>query len=72
MTNRELAGMVDDIIKSTGVTKTHIARQLKVSRQQIDNLLSKQNFSINDANRILNVIGYEVTDVSIKKIEKNQ
>ncbi len=72
MTNRDLANLVDDTIKNTGVTKMHIAKQLKVSRQQIDNILSKQNFSVDDANRLLNVIGYEVDKVSIKTLEKNQ
>ena len=72
MTNRDLANLVDDTIKNTGVTKMHIAKQLKDSRQQIDNILSKQNFSVDDANRLLNVIGYEVDKVSIKTLEKNQ
>ena len=48
MTNRDLANLIDDTIKNTGVTKTHIAKQLNVSRQQIDNILAKQNFSIDD------------------------
>lgn len=72
MTNKELSSLVNDTIKNTGITKMHIAKQLKVSRQQIDNILAKQNFSVDDANKLLNVIGYEINSVSIKKIEKNQ
>lgn len=72
MTNKDLANLVDDTIKNTGVTKMHIAKQLNVSRQQIDNILAKQNFSIDDANRLLNVIGYEIDTISIKILEKNQ
>ena len=72
MTNKDLASLVDDTIKNTGVTKMHIAKQLKVSRQQIDNIFAKQNFSIDDANKLLNVIGYEIDSVSIKILEKNQ
>lgn len=72
MTNRDLATLVDDTIKNTGVTKMHIAKKLNVSRQQIDNILAKQNFSVDDANKLLNVIGYEIENVSIKIIEKNQ
>ena len=72
MTNRDLATLVDDTIKNTGVTKMHIAKKLNVSRQQIDNILAKQNFSIDDANKLLNVIGYEIDNVSIKIIEKKQ
>lgn len=72
MTNRDLANLIDDTIKNTGVTKMHIAKQLNVSRQQIDNILAKQNFSVDDANKLLNVIGYEIDSVSIKIVEKNQ
>lgn len=72
MTNRDLANLIDDTIKNTGVTKMHIAKQLNVSRQQIDNILAKQNFSIDDANKLLNIIGYEIDRVSIKILEKNQ
>ena len=68
MTNKDLANLVDNTIKETGVTKMHIAKQLKVSRQQIDNILAKQNFSIDDANKLLNVIGYDIDFVSIKKL----
>lgn len=69
MTNKDLAKLVDNTIKNTGVTKIHIAKQLNVSRQQIDNILAKQNFSVDDANKLLNVIGYEIEKISIKKIE---
>ena len=72
MTNKDLANLVDSTIKETGVTKMHIAKKLNVSRQQIDNILAKQNFSIDDANKLLNIIGYEIEKVSIKILEKNQ
>lgn len=72
MTNKDLSKLVDDTIKESGVTKMHIAKKLGVSRQQIDNILAKQNFSVDDANKLLNIIGYEIDNVSIKIIEKNQ
>lgn len=72
MTNKDLIALVDDTIKNTGVTKMFIAKKLGVSRQQIDNILAKQNFSVDDANKLLNVIGYEIDNISIKKLEKNQ
>lgn len=68
MTNKELSKLVDDTIKETGVTKMHIAKKLNVSRQQIDNILAKQNFSVDDANKLLNIVGYEIEKVSIKKL----
>ncbi len=68
MTNKDLATLVDDTIKNTGVTKMFIAKKLGVSRQQIDNILAKQNFSVDDANKLLNIIGYEIDNISIKKL----
>lgn len=68
MTNKDLSKLVDDTIKDTGITKMHIAKKLNVSRQQIDNILAKQNFSVDDANKLLNIIGYEIDNVSIKKL----
>lgn len=72
MNNKDFAKQVDDTIKKTGVTKTHIAKKLNVSRQQIDNILAKRNFSVDDANKLLNSIDLEIDKISIKKIDKNQ
>ena len=72
MNNKDFAKLIDDTIKKTGVTKTHIAKKLNVSRQQIDNILAKRNFSVDDANKLLNAIDLEIDEISIKKIEKNQ
>lgn len=68
MTNRDLANLVDDTIKNTGVTKTFISNKLGISRQAFDNIMAKKQFSIDDANKILNIIGYEIDRVSAKKI----
>lgn len=68
MNNKDLSNLVDQIIKDNGINKTFISDKLGVSRQQIDNLLNKKQFSIDDANRILNIIGYEIDNISIKKI----
>lgn len=66
--NDDLRKAVNETIKESGVTKTHIAKKLGVSRQQVDNLLDKQNFALDDANKLLNIIGFSIGDVSIKKI----
>lgn len=68
MTNKDLANLVDVTIKNTGVTKTFISNKLGISRQAFDKLLDKKQFSIDDANRILNIIGYNVEKVLIEKI----
>lgn len=68
MTNKDLINIVNATIKESGVTKTHIAKKLDVSRQGLDKILQKQSFAIDDANKILNILGFEVDNVSIKKI----
>lgn len=69
MTNKDLSKLVNQTIKDNGINKTFISDKLCVTRQQIDNLLNKKQFSIDDANKILNIIGYEIDNISIKKLE---
>lgn len=66
--NDELKQAVNKAIKDSGVTKTHIAKQLNISRQQVDNILGKKSFSLDDANRLLNIIGLYVDANAIKKL----
>lgn len=68
LTNKDLANLVDNTIKETGVTKMHIANKLGISRQAFDKLLDKKQFSVDDANKILNIIGYNIENVVIQKI----
>lgn len=68
MTNKDLSALVNQTIKNNGINKTFISDKLGVTRQQIDNLLNKKQFSIDDANKILNIIGYEIDNISIKKL----
>ena len=68
LTNKDLANLVDNTIKETGVTKMHIANKLGISRQAFDKLLDKKQFSVDDANKILNIIGYNIENVLIQKI----
>ena len=65
-TNQELAQAVNEIIKESGIKKTFISEKLGISRQALDNMMSKKHFSIDDANKILSLIGYE-TITYIKK-----
>ena len=73
-TNKELANLIRQTIKSSGYKKTWIADQLGVTRQGFDKMLDKQTFSLDDANKILSIIGCELsTNISvIKKICKNE
>ena len=55
-TNQELAQAVNIAIKESGVKKSYIADKLEISRQAFSNFMSKQNFSLDDANKILEII----------------
>lgn len=60
-TNAELAQVVNDLIKDSGITKTALAKKIGMTRQGLDKLLQKQTFSLDDANKILNVIHLSVS-----------
>lgn len=74
-TNQELAQAVNDVIKESGYKKNWIADQLGISRQALTHFLQKANFSIDDANKILNIIGYnanaKVDKNILQKVDKN-
>lgn len=60
----DLAKKVNECIQQRGVKKTWIAEQLGISQQLLNKRLSKKNFTIEDANEILETIGYK-TDYAI-------
>lgn len=66
MTNK-LAIIVDEFINSKGIKKVWIAEQMGISQQLFQKLINKKNFTIDDANRILSVIGYKI-DYEIKPL----
>lgn len=60
-TNQELAQAVNSAIKKSGIKKTVLAEKIGLTRQGLDKLLQKQSFSLDDANRILNIIHLSVS-----------
>lgn len=72
MTNKDLSILVNQIIKDNGINKTFISDKLGIKRQSLDNLMKKKQFSIDDANSILNTFGFEIDKITVKKTEKNQ
>ena len=66
-----LAIMIDNFIDSKGIKKTWIADQLGISQQLLQKRLNKKNFTVDDANKILETFGYEV-NYTIDKISKNE
>lgn len=68
MDNKQLSDLVNSYILNNGISKVFIAEKLDISRQALDKLLNKKQFSLDDANRILKIIGYEITEVVIQKV----
>lgn len=69
-TNKELAQTVNEAIRESGYKKSYISDKLGISRQAFSNFMNKSNFSIDDANKILNIIEYEIIAEIHKKDEK--
>lgn len=74
-TNKQLADAVNAAIKESGYKKIYIAKQLGISRQALTHFMNKSNFSIDDANKILEIIGYnafaKVDRKYLQKVDKN-
>lgn len=64
-----LAIMIDNFIDSKGIKKAWIAEQLGISQQLLRKRLNKKNFTIDDANKILAIIGYKI-DYQITEINE--
>ncbi|WP_342759440.1 hypothetical protein [Kineothrix sedimenti] len=64
----QLALLVDEHINNHGLKYNYIADKVGISRQALYNLLRKKNFNIDDANRILTAIGYQIS-YEIKPLE---
>lgn len=58
--NAELIQAVQDLISDNGIKKTWLADQLGIANQNLNRLISKKSMSLDDANRILNLMRYEV------------
>lgn len=67
-TNKELAQTVNEAIKESGIKKTALAEKIGLTRQGLDKMLQKQSFSLDDANKILNIIHKSVS-ASLKENE---
>ena len=65
-TNQELAQAIEKIIDDQGVKKIWISEKMGISNQNFNRLMSKNSFSLVDANRVLNPIGYHA-NIIIKK-----
>ncbi len=64
--NRELADAVNAAIEESGYKKSWIAEKMGLSKQSFTQFMGKKNFTIEDASKVLNIIGYFI------KIEVNK
>lgn len=69
-TNKELAQAVNDAIKESGIKKTFIAEKLGIKREVFARMLNKKQFSLDDANKILDILNMEAKTIVIKKVTK--
>ncbi len=60
-TNQELAQAVNDLIEKSGYKRIYIAEKLGIANQNLKRFLNKDNFSIDDANKVLDILGYEAS-----------
>lgn len=64
--NEELSSAIDKAITDSGYKRIHIAERLGIANQNLKKTIYKQNISLDDANKILGIIGFEA-EISIKK-----
>lgn len=64
-TNEELSNAIDLAIKESGYKRMYVAEQLGIANQNLKRTIHS-NLSLDDANKILHIIGYEA-DINLKK-----
>lgn len=69
-TNKELSQAVSEAIKESGIKKVFIAEKLGIKREVFARMLNKKQFSLDDANKILEILGMQTETKLIKKDTK--
>ena len=55
------------LLKSHGVTSAHVARQIGISPQQLNNIYNKQGLTASDIQNLCRAIGYKcIIDIHYK------
>lgn len=65
-TNQELAQAIDQMITESGYKRGYISDQIGIANQNLKKFITKKNLSLDEANQILHVLGYNA-EISIKK-----
>lgn len=66
-TNKGLTEAVEKTIDNNGIKKTWIAKELGIVNQNVNKIIHKKNFSIDDANKILSLFGYKAVVTIVKE-----
>ena len=64
--NTELSQAINEIIKESGIKKIYLSDKMGIPNQNFNRLVNKKNISLDDANKILNHLGY-TAKIIIKK-----
>ena len=59
----QLREAVKKAIADSGIKKTYLADKLNLTRQGLDKMLNKKQFTLDDANKILNLLNMSVTAI---------
>lgn len=65
-TNKELSQAIENAINESGYKKTYIADQIGIKGQNLKRYIYKNNMSLDDANKLLDMIGLQAT-INISK-----
>lgn len=70
-TNQELSQAIEKAIEDSGYKKQYIAEQIGIKGQNLKRYIYKNNMSLDDANKLLDMIGLQATiNISSKKYLK--
>lgn len=67
--NKELSEAIDEAIKESGYKRMYISEQLGIANQNLKRTIHS-NLSLDDANKILNIIGYDAKITLKKRLKK--
>lgn len=67
-TNQELSQAIEKAIEDSGYKKQYIAEQIGIKGQNLKRYIYKNNMSLDDANKLLDMIGLQAAiNISQKK-----
>lgn len=67
--NEELSNAIDKAIKESGYKRMYIAEQLGIANQNLKRTIHS-SLSLDDANKILDIIGYDAIMTIEKRLKK--